>query len=169
MSLPPFVRRSAKGSIDRPKKPSGRHAARLRRDGITARLSCSFNFLAHEGQYLAFIYAYTRLHRRPPAEADMQRYFRVSPPSVHQMVLTLERAGFIRRQRGDARSSNQARQTKAPTDEGDQGERPCLGRARSSFWRLWHRGASFDYFVGDRKHARRNGVLACRPIRRDAP
>src|ERR1035441_1270603 len=46
MSFPPFVRRSAKGSIDRPKKPSGRHAARLRRDGITARLSCSFNFLA---------------------------------------------------------------------------------------------------------------------------
>jgi len=34
------------GALDRPKKPSGRHAARLRRDGITARLSCSFNFLA---------------------------------------------------------------------------------------------------------------------------
>src|SRR5665647_2074783 len=28
-----------------PKKRSGRHAVRLRRDGITARLSCSFNFL----------------------------------------------------------------------------------------------------------------------------
>jgi hypothetical protein len=26
----------------------------------------------------------------------MQEYFRVSPPSVHQMVLTLERAGFLR-------------------------------------------------------------------------
>src|SRR5450830_1245279 len=34
------------GALNRPKKPSGRHAARLRRDGITARLSCSFNFLA---------------------------------------------------------------------------------------------------------------------------
>jgi DNA-binding MarR family transcriptional regulator len=33
----------------------------------------------------------------------MQRHFRVSPPSVHQMVLTLERAGFIRRQPGVAR------------------------------------------------------------------
>ena len=61
-------------------------------------------FTPRQGQYLAFIYAYTRLHRRPPAEADMQQYFRVSPPSVHQMVLTLERAGFIRRQRGVARS-----------------------------------------------------------------
>jgi len=61
-------------------------------------------FTSKQGQYLAFIYAYTRLHRRPPAETDMQQYFRVSPPSVHQMVLTLERAGFIRRQPGVARS-----------------------------------------------------------------
>src|ERR1022692_4087841 len=37
------------GALNRPKKPSGRHAARLRRDGITARLSCSFNFLATRG------------------------------------------------------------------------------------------------------------------------
>lgn len=43
-------------------------------------------------------------NRRPPAEADMQEYFRVRPPSVHQMVLTLERAGFIRRQPRVARS-----------------------------------------------------------------
>src|SRR5271157_203116 len=57
-----------------------------------------------QGQYLAFIHLYTRLHRRPPAETDMQEYFRVSPPSVHQMVLTLERAGFIRRQPRVARS-----------------------------------------------------------------
>ena len=61
-------------------------------------------FTSKQGQYLAFIYAYTRLHRRPPAETDMQRHFRVSPPSVHQMVLTLERGGFIRRQPGVARS-----------------------------------------------------------------
>ena len=44
------------------------------------------------------------MFRRPPAEADMQRHFRVSPPSVHQMILTLERAGLIRRQPGVARS-----------------------------------------------------------------
>jgi repressor LexA len=62
------------------------------------------SFTPKQGQYLAFIYAYTRLHRRPPAEADMQQYFRVSPPSVHQMVLTLERAGWIRRKPRIARS-----------------------------------------------------------------
>jgi len=61
-------------------------------------------FTPKQGQYLAFIHLYTRLHRRAPAETDMQQYFRVSPPSVHQMVLTLERAGFIRRQARTARS-----------------------------------------------------------------
>ena len=54
-------------------------------------------FTDKQGQYLAFIYAYGRIFRQPPAEADMQRHFQVSPPSVHQMVLTLERAGLIRR------------------------------------------------------------------------
>jgi Mn-dependent DtxR family transcriptional regulator len=53
---------------------------------------------------LAFIYAYTQLNGRSPAEADLQRFFRVTPPSVHQMVLTLERAGLIRRKPGVARS-----------------------------------------------------------------
>ncbi len=61
-------------------------------------------FTPKQGQYLAFIYAYTRLNRRPPAEADIQRHFGVTPPSVHQMVVTLERAGFIRRKPGVARS-----------------------------------------------------------------
>ena len=61
-------------------------------------------FTPKQGQYLAFIHLYMRLHRRPPAETDMQQYFRVSPPSVHQMVLTLERMGFIRRQPRTARS-----------------------------------------------------------------
>jgi Mn-dependent DtxR family transcriptional regulator len=62
------------------------------------------SFTPRQGQYLAFIHAYTRLRRRPPAEADMQKYFAVSPPSVHQMVLTLERAGLIARQPGVPRS-----------------------------------------------------------------
>src|SRR4051812_32972013 len=61
-------------------------------------------FTDTQGQYLAFIDAYTRVHGRPPAETDMQRHFRVSPPSVHQMVLTLERLGLVRRQPGVARS-----------------------------------------------------------------
>jgi DNA-binding MarR family transcriptional regulator len=62
------------------------------------------SFTDKQGQYLAFIDAYTRVHGRSPAETDMQRHFQVSPPSVHQMVLTLERRGLIRRQPGIARS-----------------------------------------------------------------
>ncbi len=62
------------------------------------------HFTPKQGQYLAFIHAYTCIHGRPPAEADMQRHFRVTPPSVHQMVLSLERAGLIRRTPGAPRS-----------------------------------------------------------------
>jgi predicted Rossmann fold nucleotide-binding protein DprA/Smf involved in DNA uptake len=62
------------------------------------------NFTDKQGQYLAFIHAYSRMVRRPPAEADLQRHFGVSPPSVHQMVLTLERRGLIKRQPGVPRS-----------------------------------------------------------------
>ncbi|PJG53808.1 MarR family transcriptional regulator [Bradyrhizobium forestalis] len=61
-------------------------------------------FTPKQGQYLAFIHLYTRLHRRPPAEADMQEYFRVSPPSVHQMVRSLETEGLIKRLPRTARS-----------------------------------------------------------------
>jgi repressor LexA len=62
------------------------------------------NYTPKQGQYLAFIYAYTTLNRRPPAEADMQAFFRVSAPSVHQMVVELERRQFIRRVPRVARS-----------------------------------------------------------------
>ena len=72
-------------------------------DGV-CQPSADKRFTDKQGQYLAFIDAYTRLHGRPPAEADLQRHFGVSPPSVHQMVLTLERAGLIRRTPGMARS-----------------------------------------------------------------
>ena len=50
-------------------------------------------FTEKQGQYLAFIYTYSHMFRRPPAETDMQRHFQVSPPSVHQMIVTLERNG----------------------------------------------------------------------------
>jgi repressor LexA len=61
-------------------------------------------FTAKQGQYLAFIYHYTVVHRQSPAERDLEHYFRVSPPSIHNMILTLERNGFIERTPGQARS-----------------------------------------------------------------
>lgn len=61
-------------------------------------------FTKKQGQYLAFIYNYTKIHRQAPAERDMQMYFQVSPPVIHQMVLTLEKNGLLSRTPGEARS-----------------------------------------------------------------
>ena len=57
-----------------------------------------------QGQYLAFIHYYTKLNGVPPAEADMQRFFRVTAPVVHEMVKALDRHGFIAREPGKPRA-----------------------------------------------------------------
>jgi Mn-dependent DtxR family transcriptional regulator len=61
-------------------------------------------FTKLQGQYLAFVVAYVKLNRRASAEADFQRYFDVTPRSVHNMILTLERRGLIKRTPGRPRS-----------------------------------------------------------------
>jgi len=61
-------------------------------------------FSGLQGRYLAFIHQYTQVHGIPPSEFDMQTFFKTSPPTIHQMVLTLERKGFIERSPGQARS-----------------------------------------------------------------
>lgn len=61
-------------------------------------------FSEKQGQYLAFIHAYTLLNRQPPAETDFQRFFEVTPPTVHQMILGLERRGLISRVPRQART-----------------------------------------------------------------
>jgi hypothetical protein len=63
-----------------------------------------YDYTEKQGQYLAFIHNYTVIHGEPPARTDMQRFFRVSPPSVHQMVLRLAEKGFISREPGQARA-----------------------------------------------------------------
>ena len=62
------------------------------------------SYTERQGQFLAYIYQYSLVNGRAPAEADMQRFFQITPPSVHSMVLTLERRGLIRRVPGQARS-----------------------------------------------------------------
>jgi DNA-binding MarR family transcriptional regulator len=61
-------------------------------------------FTAKQGQYLAFIYYYSKIHGMPPAEADFRRFFRVTPPVVHQMIKTLHARRFIDREPGKART-----------------------------------------------------------------
>ena len=52
-------------------------------------------FTEKQAQYLAFIYNYTVMHGRAPAEADLQRFFRTTPPTIHQMILKLEQKGLM--------------------------------------------------------------------------
>lgn len=61
-------------------------------------------YTKRQGQFLAFIHQYSILNGCAPAEADMQRFFQITPPSVHSMILTLEKRGLIRRVHGKARS-----------------------------------------------------------------
>lgn len=61
-------------------------------------------FTEKQGQYLSFIAHYIMLNGRSPAESDIQRYFKVTPPTVHQMVVKLERLGLITRTPNVARS-----------------------------------------------------------------
>ena len=55
--------------------------------------------------YLLFIDKYVKRFGRAPAEADIERHFSVSPPSVNQMMKMLERQGFITRTPGTPRSA----------------------------------------------------------------
>ena len=53
------------------------------------------SYTKKQGQYLAFIHHYTKLNGNPPAEGDIQTYFRTTAPSVHQMIVKLEEKDFI--------------------------------------------------------------------------
>lgn len=65
---------------------------------------CDSRYTEKQGQYLAFIYYYTKINGHPPAESDMQRYFSVSAPSVHRMLVDLEKKSLISRTPRQARS-----------------------------------------------------------------
>ena len=61
-------------------------------------------FTHRQGQFIAFIYFYRKLHRQGPAETDMVKFFRITPPSAHSMVVKLEELGLVTREAGVARS-----------------------------------------------------------------
>ncbi len=62
------------------------------------------SFTSKQGQYLAYIHNYTKIHGIPPAQADIQSFFGVTPPTVHSMILKLEKLGLLGRVAGKARS-----------------------------------------------------------------
>jgi len=57
-----------------------------------------------QAEYLAFIRDFTRLNDKAPSEAEIARYFKISAPSVHTMILKLEKIGAISRRPRVARS-----------------------------------------------------------------
>jgi hypothetical protein len=82
-------------------------------------------FTHRQGQFLAFIHRYRRLHRQGPAELDMAQYFRVTPPSVHGMVVKLAQLGLVTREPGVPRSVRVA----IP-----ESEIPALTEVQGSSW-----------------------------------
>ncbi len=65
-------------------------------------------FTHRQGQFLAVIHLYRKLHRQGPAELDLVKYFRVTPPTVHDMIVRLEELGLITREPGVPRSARVA-------------------------------------------------------------
>jgi len=43
-------------------------------------------FTQRQGQFLAYIFYYTKINKRPPAESDIQNYFEISSASTHQIL-----------------------------------------------------------------------------------
>lgn len=80
------------------------HAGEAGATSLAVQSRAGAEYTPKEGQYLAFIYYYAKLHRQAPAELDMRKYFQASPPTVHDMIVRLEKRGFISREPGKPRS-----------------------------------------------------------------
>ena len=71
---------------------------------ISAPKPADIPFTKKQGEYLAFIYQYTKMRGFPPAFAEMEHYFGVTPPTVNQMIKNLEKKGLIVKEPRKARS-----------------------------------------------------------------
>ncbi len=61
-------------------------------------------FTHRQGQFLAFIHLYRKLHRQSPCETEMVQFFGVTPSSVHSMIVRLHELKLITRRPGVART-----------------------------------------------------------------
>ena len=98
-------------------------------------LSTAPNFTPKQGQYLAFIYAYTRVLGRPPAEADLQRHFGHStlrpPNGPHPRASRADPAeAWSRPQHRSPGRSRNARESAAAIPKGRRAGGRQEGRAR---------------------------------------
>ncbi len=106
------------------KRATGEKPASARAGKRSAGAAKKARFTYRQGQFLAFIHLYRKLHRQGPAELDMVQYFRVTPPSAHGMVVKLEELGLVTRERGVARSVRVAIPAEEIPELGDVAEPP---------------------------------------------
>ena len=96
-------------------------------------------FTPRQGQFLTFICDYTKLNGKPPSEVDMQRHFQITPPSVHQMIITLEKRGLIARTPGQPRSIRLLLpREQLPKDVSVSGSGRSESRSILGLWRITH-------------------------------
>lgn len=57
-----------------------------------------------QGQLVAYVYYYTKVHRIPPSENEIAEFLGVYGPSAHQMILRLEARGALARTPGQPRT-----------------------------------------------------------------
>jgi hypothetical protein len=92
-------------SLSAPARPRKEKRSSTRSGKGSAGKRKKVRFTPRQGQFLAFIHRYRQLHRRGPAELDLVKFFRVTPPAVHDMIVRLEELGLITREPGVARSA----------------------------------------------------------------
>jgi Mn-dependent DtxR family transcriptional regulator len=57
-----------------------------------------------QGQLLAYVYWYTKVHRIPPSENEVAEFLAIRGPSAHQMIVNLAEKGFLQRTPGQPRT-----------------------------------------------------------------
>ena len=57
-----------------------------------------------QGQLLAYVYWYSKIHRVPPSENEVAEFLGIRGPSAHQMILRLEAHGLLSRRPGEPRT-----------------------------------------------------------------
>jgi hypothetical protein len=57
-----------------------------------------------QGQLVAYVYWYTKVHRVPPAENEIADFLGIRGPSAHEMILRLESKAILSRRPGEPRT-----------------------------------------------------------------
>ncbi len=77
---------------------------RLATRGTIAREQASGRLSKTQGQLVAFVYWYTKVHRVPPAENEIADFLGVRGPSAHAMIVRLAEKKVLSRRPGEPRT-----------------------------------------------------------------